>query len=178
MPIQHKTKLGDDVNSPRGGALPTSYDLYALTGFVIGCLAVAGLGGLLTSLSVDGWYQTLAKPPFNPPDWVFAPVWTALYLMMAVAAWRIWRHRENGNRGFALVLFAVQLVLNLAWSGVFFGLMSIGVALLEIVLLWLAIVMTAIAFARIDRVAGWLIVPYAAWVLFASLLNAAIWWLN
>ena len=153
-------------------------DLLALAGFVAGCLAIAGLGGAVTSLSVGGWYQGLTKPPFNPPDQVFAPVWTALYLMMAVAAWRVWRHRESRGRGRGLVLFALQLALNLLWSCLFFGLMAVGAALVEIVVLWVAIVATAAAFGHIDRAAGWLMVPYAAWVLFAAVLNAAIWWLN
>jgi tryptophan-rich sensory protein len=153
-------------------------ELLALAGFVAGCLAIAGLGGAATSLSVGGWYQDLTKPPFNPPDQVFAPVWTALYLMMAVAAWRVWRHRESRGRGRGLVLFALQLALNLLWSCLFFGIMAVGAALIEIVFLWVAIVATAAAFGHIDRAAGWLMVPYAAWVLFAAVLNAAIWWLN
>jgi len=153
-------------------------DLLALAGFIAGCLVVAGLGGAVTSLSVGGWYQGLTKPPFNPPDQVFAPVWTALYLMMAVAAWRVWRHRDSRGRGRALVLFASQLALNLLWSCLFFGWMAVGAALVEIVVLWVAIVATAVAFGRIDRVAGWLMAPYAAWVLFAIVLNAAIWRLN
>ena len=153
-------------------------NLLALTGFVVGCLAVAGLGGAVTSLTVDGWYKTLNTPVFNPPDQVFAPVWTALYVLMAVAAWRVWCRRESDERGRALVLFAAQLTCNLLWSGLFFGLMAVGAALVEIVLLWLLIVATAYRFSRVDRLAGWLMVPYAMWVLFASVLNAAIWWMN
>jgi tryptophan-rich sensory protein len=150
----------------------------ALVGFTVACLAVAGVGGAVTALSVDDWYKALTKPPFNPPDWVFAPVWTALYLLMAVAAWRVWRHRSSPERRSALVLFAIQLALNLLWSCVFFGLMAVGAALVEIVALWAAILGTAYKFIRIDLAAGWLMVPYAVWVSFAAVLNAAIWWLN
>ena len=109
---------------------------------------------------------------------VSGPVWTLLYLAMALAAWRVWRHGQHPDRKLALGLFAVQLALNLLWSGLFFGLTAVGAALVEIVVLWLAIVATLVAFGRIDSIAGWLMVPYAAWVLFAVTLNAAIWWLN
>ena len=142
------------------------------------CLAAAGIGGAVTALSVDNWYQELAKPPFNPPDWVFAPVWTALFLMMAVAAWRVWRYRQNLGRRSAMVLFATQLALNVLWSCLFFGLMAVGTALIEIFVLWVTIVVTTVSFRRIDRVASWLMLPYAIWVSFAAVLNAAIWWLN
>lgn len=142
------------------------------------CLGASGLGAVATASSVGTWYQALAKPSFNPPDAVFAPVWTALYIMMAVAVWRVWRrHGLKPARG-AMALFALQLALNVAWSVLFFGLRLIGPALAEIVVLWLAIVATAIAFWRHDRLAGLLLLPYAAWVAFATLLNAALWHLN
>jgi len=112
---------------------PGRRGLLALAGFIAGCLAIAGLGGAVTSLSVGGWYQGLIKPPFNPPDQVFAPVWTILFLMMAIAAWRVWRHRESPGRGRALVLFASQLALNLLWSCLFFGFTAVGAALAELV---------------------------------------------
>ncbi len=157
---------------------PPRAELPALAGFVAGCLAIYGIAGALTAVSVGGWYQDLDKPAFNPPDWVFAPVWAALYLLMAVSAWRVWRRRQHPGRRRALTLFALQLALNLAWSGLFFGLQAVGAALVEIVALWLAIVATGVAFMRIDRAAAWLLVPYAAWVAFAAVLNAAIWRLN
>ena len=159
------------------GATPPR-DVLALLGFTAACLAVAGVGGAVTALSVDDWYRELTKPPFNPPDWVFAPVWTALYLLMAIAAWRVWRYRHYPGRRPALVLFAIQLALNLLWSCLFFGLGAVGVALVEIVALWAAILATAAKFVRIDLAAGWLMAPYAGWVSFATVLNAAIWWLN
>ena len=146
--------------------------------FLALCLAVSAIGGAATASSVGTWYQALAKPSFNPPDWLFAPVWTTLYFMMAIAAWRVWR--RDGLRGarWALTLFGLQLALNLCWSIVFFGLRSIGGALVEIAVLLLAIVATTVVFWQRDRVAGMLFVPYAAWVAFAAVLNAALLRLN
>lgn len=153
-------------------------ELLALAGFVVLCLAVAAAGGAVTSTSVDTWYAALEKPAFNPPDWVFGPVWTALYLMMALAAWRVWRlPRERGVRA-ALGLWALQLALNLTWSYVFFGARMMGAALAEIAVLLVAIVATLALFWRLDRIAGALLVPYAAWVAFAMVLNASLWRLN
>jgi len=139
--------------------------------------AVSALGGWATSASVGTWYQTLAKPAFNPPDWIFAPVWSALYLMIAIAGWRAWR-RGGTEARLALAVYAVQLVLNLSWSFVFFGARLIGPALLVIAALLAAIVVNAALFWRLDRPAGALLVPYAAWVSFAAVLNAALWRLN
>jgi tryptophan-rich sensory protein len=150
----------------------------ALVAFIALCLAVAAVGGAVTATSVGTWYAGLAKPSFNPPDWLFGPVWTALYLMMAVAAWRVWRARGLADARAALGLWALQLALNLVWSFVFFGARMIGAALAEIVVLLLAILATLALFWRIDRAAGWLMVPYAAWVGFATLLTAALWRLN
>jgi len=153
-------------------------DAVVLLGFVALCLAVAAAGGAVTASSVGTWYAGLAKPSFNPPDWVFGPVWTALYLMMAVAGWRVWRRRGVSGVRPALGVWTLQLVLNLCWSLVFFGARLIGAALVEIAVLFAAILVTALLFWRIDRVAGALLVPYAAWVAFAALLNAALWRLN
>lgn len=149
-----------------------------LLALVAACLAVGAIGGAVTSSSVGTWYQQLRKPSFNPPDWVFAPVWTTLYIAMAVAAWRVWRERGLQGARFELSLFAAQLALNLGWSILFFGLRQIGGALVEIVLLLAAIVATAVAFRRIDGIAALLLVPYVAWVAFATLLTAALWRLN
>ena len=153
-------------------------DLAALAAFVVTCLAVSAIGGAVTASSVGDWYASLQKPAFNPPDWVFAPVWTVLYLMMAVAGWRVWRRAGFADGGVALALFAVQLALNLAWSFLFFGWRRIDLALVEIVVLLAAILLTTAAFWRIDRIAGLLFVPYAAWVAYAMLLNIALWNLN
>ena len=150
----------------------------ALAGFVALCLAVAAAGGAATATSVTTWYAGLAKPAFNPPNWVFAPVWTALYLMIALAGWRVWRRRARAEARHALALWALQLALNLCWSLVFFGARMIGAALAEIAVLLAAILATAALSWRIDRTAALLLAPYAAWVAFATLLNAALWRLN
>ena len=153
-------------------------DTIGFSVFLALCLGVSALGGLATASSVGTWYQTLAKPAFNPPNWVFAPVWTTLYFMMAIAGWRVWRRDGLQRARWALSLFALQLALNLAWSIVFFGLRSIGAALVEIVVLLLAILATTVVFWQRDRAAGMLFIPYAAWVGFAAILNAALWRLN
>ena len=143
------------------------------------CFAAAGLGGWATATSVDGWYQELAKPPFKPPDWLFAPVWNTLFVLIAIAAWRIWERVPPGVfRRVALALFGIQLVANVLWSVLFFGLRQPGGALVEILLLLALIVLTTIVFWHHDRVAGLLMLPYAVWVGFAVALNTGIWWLN
>jgi translocator protein len=157
---------------------PGKRDTIGFIGFLALCLLVSAIGGAATATSVGSWYRTLAKPPFNPPDWVFAPVWTVLFFMMAVAGWRIWRRDGLRRTRLPLTLYALQLALNLAWSIAFFGMRSIGGALVDIVALLLTILATTAVFWRRDRVAGMLFVPYAAWVAFAAVLNAAIWRLN
>lgn len=147
----------------------------ALLGFVVLCLALGALGAAVTAPAIPTWYAALAKPSFNPPNWIFAPVWTTLYVIMAIAAWLVWR---RGDARIPLTLFAVQLVLNSAWSLIFFGLHRVDLALVDIVLLLTAIVATALSFRRRSAVAALLLVPYLAWVSFATVLNAAIWRLN
>ena len=142
-----------------------------LVGFIVLCLGVGGVSGLLTAGAVVDWFPTLKKPFFNPPPWIFAPVWTTLYLMMAVAAWRVWMTSVDSQR--ALNLFFVQLILNFLWSLFFFGLHSPGLALIDITALWIMIALTLVAFYRIAKSAGYLLVPYLAWVSFAALLNAS-----
>jgi translocator protein len=151
-------------------------DALGLAGFLALSFAIAGTGAAVTATSVGDWYQGLAKPAFNPPDALFGPVWSVLYAMIAVAGWRIWRLR--GAREPALLAWAVQLGLNLGWSFLFFGARLIGAALIEIVALLAAIVVSARLFWRIDRGAALLLAPYAAWVAYATLLNAALWRLN
>lgn len=153
-------------------------DLPSLLVFLASCFAVAALGGAATASSVGTWYQALAKPAFNPPDWVFAPVWSLLYLTIALAGWRVWRRRARAGARAALAVYALQLALNLGWSLVFFGARQIGAALVEIALLLAAIAATQVLFYRVDRPAAWLLAPYAGWVAFAALLNAALWHLN
>ena len=156
----------------------TGSDLAGLIFFLLLCLAVASLGGAITATSVDTWYPTLDKPVFNPPDWVFAPVWTTLYILMAVAGWRVWRTPRTPARRNALLLFAVQLVLNLMWSLIFFGLQQVGMALVEIAILLLAIAVNTVVFWHLDRPAGALFVPYVLWVAYAAVLNLSLWVLN
>jgi benzodiazapine receptor len=163
------------VESRRRARTP---DLLGLGGFLLLSLAVMGIGGAVTAGSVDTWYPTLAKPAFNPPNWVFGPVWGVLYILMAVAGWRVWRTDRTLDRSEALTAFGLQMALNLGWSVLFFGFRLIGTALVEIVLLLAAIIVTAVLFWRIDRPAGVLLLPYIAWVGFAAILNVALWWLN
>ncbi len=142
-------------------------------------LGAGAVGSIATSMSVTDWYVQLVRPEWNPPSWVFAPVWTLLYVVMAVAAW-LYTVRAGSlsaaSRG--LTLFGVQLVLNAAWSWLFFGFRAPAAALVEILVLWVAILATTREFFALRRSAGWLMVPYLLWVSFAALLNAAIWRLN
>ena len=153
-------------------------DALVLVAFLLLCFGVAALGGYWTSVSVGDWYLTLRKPSWNPPGWVFGPVWTVLYAMMAVAAWIVWRHRGENGVTMALILFGIQLALNLAWSGLFFGLRNPLAGFIDIVALWLAIIATMIAFRRISTAAGVMLVPYLLWVSYAATLNLALWLLN
>lgn len=149
-----------------------------LIGLLVACFSVAGIGGASTASSVTSWYAELAKPSWNPPDWLFGPVWTVLYFAMAIAAW--WVVRRSGRPGVrgAMISFAIQLLLNLGWSLIFFGLQRPGWALVEICILWLVLTTTVVAFFRVSRPAGWLMVPYLGWVSFAAVLNFTIWQLN
>jgi len=153
-------------------------DLAGLVLFVALCLGIGALGAAVTETSVETWYAGLAKPSFNPPDAVFGPVWTVLYILMGVAAWRVWRIADRDIARGPLTLFALQLALNLGWSVVFFGLQKIGAAVATIVVLDVAILVTMLAFRTIDRVAALLMAPYLAWATFATVLNIAIWQLN
>lgn len=158
----------------------TGRSVLILAAFIAVCFAAAGVGSLATTPQTvsGGWYGTLDKPFFTPPASVFGPVWTVLYLSMAVSAWLVWRRRGFSGARAAMALFSAQLMLNLLWSVIFFGLEAPGLALVEIVALWTAILLTILAFSKISRPAGWLLVPYLAWVTFATALNAGIWWLN
>jgi benzodiazapine receptor len=155
-----------------------SRDWVALLIFFGICFTVAASGSLFTASSVKTWYPGLLKPGGTPPPWVFAPVWSLLYILMAVAAWLVWRQRSHENVRLALALFMVQLILNGLWSVIFFGLRRPGAALVEIIVLLAAIAMTAMQFAEFSHLAFWLMTPYGAWVLYASYLNFGIWRLN
>jgi tryptophan-rich sensory protein len=142
------------------------------------CFAVAGISGSWTASEVPGWYRTLARPAIAPPDWVFGPVWTLLYAMMAIAAWQVWESTASPLRTWGLALFLVQLILNFAWSLIFFRQHAIGAALAEVVALWAAIGATTLVFSKVSPAAALLMAPYWAWVTFAAVLNAAFWQLN
>ncbi len=137
------------------------------------------IGSVFTAPSIAGWYATLVKPILNPPAWVFGPVWTTLFALMGIAAFLVWKKGlDRRDEKIALGIFLGQLVLNTLWSIIFFGLHSPVGALIEIVFLWLAILATIIAFAKISKPAAWLLVPYILWVSFAAYLNYSIWMLN
>lgn len=153
-------------------------DVVGLVVSIAVCFGSAALGSLLTQSSLGDWYAQLRKPAWTPPNWVFGPVWSALYLSMAVAAWLIWRNMGIANARLPLTLFVLQLGLNVLWSAVFFGMRLPGIACLEIAALWLAIAATTAVFWKCNRAAALLMVPYLAWVTFAGSLNAAIWSLN
>jgi tryptophan-rich sensory protein len=146
-----------------------------LAGWVLLCFAAASLGALFMP---GEWYAALNKPAWNPPGWIFGPVWSALYTMMAVAAWLVWRQGGFAARRGPLLVFLAQLALNAAWTPLFFGLHRPGLAFAEIMLLWLAIAWTIAAFWPVHRVAAWLLAPYLAWVSFAAALNFTLWRLN
>lgn len=146
---------------------------------VVPVVAASVLGQLATFPNLDSWYRTLAKPPLSPPDWVFGPVWTSLYALMAYAAWRVLRRpRDEAGRSAGLALYFGQLVMNALWSWMFFAMHSPLGGLLNIVPQWLLIVATTRSFRRLDRVAGYCLVPLLGWVGFAAVLNFQIWQLN
>ena len=154
-----------------------AWQALALGFFCLACLLAAGLGSLFTMVSLGSWYATLVKPSWNPPSWLFGPVWTVLYALMGVTGWLVWRRGGPAIRP-ALQWFAVQLVLNVGWSAVFFGLQMPGLAFAEILVLWAAIAATLRSSWQVSRPAGILLVPYLLWVSFAVMLNFAIWRLN
>ena len=154
-------------------------DIGKLVLCVVACLAAGAIGSVFTQQAIPTWYATLAKPAFNPPNWVFMPVWTLLYILMGVAAFLVWRKGlENRQVRIALIFFLVQLILNASWSVFFFGLQSPLYGLIVIVVLWVAILFTSLSFYRIYRPAGILLWPYLLWVTFAAVLNESIWLLN
>lgn len=146
-----------------------------LAGWLLFCFAASGSA---VFVATGGWYATLNKPSWNPPAWVFGPVWSLLYVMMAIAAWLVWRRGGWSQQSRALGLFLLQWLLNALWTPLFFGLHRPGWAFAEILLLWLALLATLVCFWRVSRTAGALLVPYLAWVSFAAFLNFTIWRLN
>jgi tryptophan-rich sensory protein len=156
-----------------------SGDLPKLIISVLVCLAAGFIGSLATMKAIPVWFAGLKKPSFSPPNYLFGPVWTALFIMMAVAAFLVWRRGfETQPVKIALIVFGVQLIFNVLWSVLFFGLKMPGLAFLEIILLWVLILATILFFRRVTTVAAWLLVPYILWVSFASVLNYSLWRLN
>lgn len=146
--------------------------------WVLLCVGGGAIVGFLTAGGDSAWYQTIAKPSWTPPSSVFAPVWTTLYAMMGVSAWLIFRRDGWRRNAMALVLFLSQLFLNFAWSFIFFTAQNLDLALAEIILLLILIIITLWKFGKIDRRAGWLLVPYCLWVSFATVLTASIAYMN
>lgn len=144
------------------------------------CLAIGYLSGIVTRASIVTWYAVIQKPSFNPPNWIFAPVWTTLYVFMGFAGGLVWDKIDENRAEVkkALTFFAIQLALNALWSLLFFGLKNPLLAVIEIALLALMVYETMVVFFKINKLAGWLFVPYLLWVCFAAVLNASIWWLN
>ncbi|HEX3469667.1 MAG TPA: TspO/MBR family protein [Silvibacterium sp.] len=150
----------------------------ALVGWLVLCFAVAAVSSIFVTGGIPTWYTGLVKPPLTPPNQAFGPVWTVLYALMAIAAWIVWKTRPSTCRRRGLRLFCVQLALNLLWTWIFFARHQIGTALANIVVLWVAILLTILTFKKMSTTAAWLLVPYLAWVTFSGYLNFAIWRLN
>ena len=151
---------------------------YKLIISIIGCEAAGLIGGIFTAKSVKSWFLTINKPSFNPPSWIFGPVWTALYFLMGISVYIIWRKSDTQNVKMALAVFIVQLLLNTLWSFIFFGNQNPQLAFFEILLLWVFILACIIVFFPISQTASYLLVPYILWVSFAAVLNYSIWKLN
>ena len=142
-------------------------------------LLVGFSSSFFTVTEVNSWYQTIQKPAWNPPNWIFGPVWTTLYIFMGIALYLVWKADAGAAvKKYAITLFAIQLVLNFFWSIIFFSQHQPGWAFVEIVGMWLMILLTIFAFAKINTTAAWLLVPYISWVSFAAILNFTIWKLN
>ncbi len=157
---------------------PSGGFMLSLSVFLFVLLSVGFLGGLITQSSLIGWFDLLHKPIGNPPNWIFAPVWTTLYFMMAVSVWRIWRVRKEKEVRVALGYFAAQFLLNTLWTPAFFGLRNPALGLCTIAMLWVFIGLTIQSFSKIEKPAALLLWPYWVWVTYATYLNTALWWLN
>jgi translocator protein len=141
-------------------------------------LVIGGLSGIVTSANIPTWYASINKPWFNPPNWIFGPVWTTLYILMGIASYIIYTSEISYHRMRSLLFYTIQLCLNFAWSFIFFGLKNPGIALIEIIFMWIFIYLTILQFGKISSIASWLMVPYITWVSFASILNFYIYILN
>ena len=141
-------------------------------------VGIGSLGGLFTYPEILNWYAGLQKPSFQPPNWLFGPVWTLLYILMGISLYLVWKQPVSALRNKALTIFTIQFVLNFCWSIIFFNQHQIGLALIEIIVMWICILITIFQFGKLSSIAAWLLVPYISWVSFATILNAAIWKLN
>lgn len=154
-------------------------DLIKLIASLLVCQLAGFLGSLVTSPSIPVWYASLEKPSFSPPNWVFSPVWITLYALMGISLYLLWRQDSKVPKvQIALFLFIVQLILNVSWSMVFFGLRLPFLAFIEILLLWAAILLTIVKALKVSKTAGILLLPYILWVSFAAVLNFSLWFLN
>lgn len=141
-------------------------------------LALGAIAGMFTSQSVPEWYETLNRPTFNPPNWIFGPVWSTLYVIMGISLFLIWKQEVSKERNFAILIFLIQLLLNFGWSFIFFYFNMIGFALIEIILLWFSIIIMLLLFYKIKPIASYINIPYLLWVTFATVLNASYYFLN
>jgi benzodiazapine receptor len=141
-------------------------------------LGIGAIAGIFTAEAVPGWYKTLNQPPFNPPNWVFGPVWTTLYILMGISLFLIWKQRASRKRNQAIFIFFLQLAFNFGWSFIFFYFNLIGFALIEIILLWISIVLMLVLFYKVKPLAAYINIPYLLWVSFATILNASYYYLN
>jgi benzodiazapine receptor len=153
-------------------------DIFKLVISILFCQFAGFLGSFFTTPAIPTWYKTLNKPFFTPPDWVFSPVWISLFILMGISLFMVWRKQDHPQFKIALIFFLIQLILNILWSVVFFGLRSPLLGLIDIVLFWVAILLTIQHFLRISRMAGLLLLPYIIWVSFAVALNLSLWILN
>lgn len=169
--------MSEAVVPPEAAASARRQSLLALAGWILLSLVPGALGALAAVPPSGGWYATIHKPAWTPPNALFGPVWTVLYVLLGVAAWRVWRRTGCRDRT-ALALYGTQWVLNGLWTPLFFALHRVGAALLDIVLLDVAVLALLVAYARRDRPAAGLLAPYLLWILFATALNMAIWRLN
>ena len=141
-------------------------------------LGLGSIAGLFTADAILGWYETLNRPSFNPPNWLFGPVWTTLYLIMGISLFLIWKQNSSKERNVAIFIFLIQMMLNFCWSFIFFYFNMVGFALVEIILLWITIVMMLVLFFRVKPITAYLNIPYLLWVTFATILNAGYYFLN
>lgn len=145
---------------------------------ILSTLLIGGISGFATASSINGWYVTINKPSFNPPNYLFGPVWTSLYILMGISLYIILQSDSNELRKKAVTIFSIQLFLNFCWSFIFFNFQNLGFAFVEIILMWISILTMIIIFYKINKTAAFLQIPYLLWVSFASILNGSIWYLN